>query len=1017
MPQLLHDFAVPGAALAIIDNGEIVLQKGYGFADVENEVQVTTKTGFNIGSISKCFAAWGIMKLVEEGKLDLDAPAEQYLSRWQFPESDFDSKEVTIRRMLSHTAGLSLHGYPGWSPDDELPTIEESLNGKNNGAPRVEIIMEPGTQYKYSGGGYTVMQLIIEEVTGQKFEDYMQAEILEPLGMTSSSFKIDDKIMAASASSYDKFAEPTDFELFTAQAAAGFHTTIEDFTRFALANLYGHENFGQHNPVLPGETLQQMMQASPQAEGRYGYGMGYFAESLPEKAIAMAGHRGANTGWHAIFTVNPETNDGFVMITNGGSGHQVYSPILYDWTLWQTGVTLEDWHNAKPPVSKRLKAHIDRNGLDGMAALYAELKENQAEAQQSTDTCCFMELDFAESQLNDLGYYYMSKDDLEKALAVFKLNVEAFPNAANVYDSYGEALLKQGSREEAIANYQRSVELDPFNEGGIKVLNDLGVATRYSVPFAPEQATGAPNTFVAGDLPTAWSTLEEDTGEEWLKLTYDQAVEVGQIRVHETCTPGAITRITAETNDGEVVIWSGDSVAAEAPYWRELIPTVTAQTDNITIHLDTTIQKGWNEIDAVELVGTDGSRQWAVKAEASTYFGQNNPGPLQLGRQGPGVSALQTALNSTMDPSPGLAVDGMFGPATDAAVKQLQQQAEIEVDGIAGRETVAALAALGADVDPYFVESMGELSNTGPRVITRNVLQDSDGLFWLATWHGVMSYDPSAALRPGSNTFTNLTNKDNLRRFRAFSLLEDHEENIWVGTVGAGVYRYNPSGSGTWTNFTTEDGLVGDSIVTMMQDSDNNIWIGAEGVTKYDPGSNTFNSFNEDDGFTSSDVNSISQAPDGTIWFGTRGALFQYDGETFVNFSEQHGLNFPGYVPTVIDRQGHLWFGGENGVYHYDGETLQHLFPHASYSLFEDSRGNIWFSGGALKGQDAPESGTVILNRFDPASGLENILDAREQFEIENGAIFGITEDQDGHIWFGTGRGIGRIDGDTVQYY
>ena len=174
IPQLLEEFLVPGAAIAIIDDGKIILEKGYGYADIENKVKVDTRTGFNIGSISKTIAAWGVMKLVEEGKLDLDAPAEKYLTRWHLPESGFDSDGVTIRRMLSHTAGLSLHGYPGWWPSDRLSTIEESLDGRNNGPGRVEIIMEPGTQYRYSGGGFTIMQLIVEEVTGEKFEDYMQ---------------------------------------------------------------------------------------------------------------------------------------------------------------------------------------------------------------------------------------------------------------------------------------------------------------------------------------------------------------------------------------------------------------------------------------------------------------------------------------------------------------------------------------------------------------------------------------------------------------------------------------------------------------------------------------------------------------------------------------------------------------------------------------------------------------------------------------------------------------------------
>lgn len=178
IPILLQKFMVPGAAIAIIEDGELVLQKAYGFADVGKGEKVTTQTGFNIDSISKTIAAWGVMKLVEEGKIDLDAPAENYITRWKLPESDFDSKKVTVRRLLSHTAGLSLHGYPGWTANDRLSTIEESLDGRNNGPGRVEMIIKPGTKWKYSGGGYTILQLIVEEVTGQKFEDYMQTQVL-----------------------------------------------------------------------------------------------------------------------------------------------------------------------------------------------------------------------------------------------------------------------------------------------------------------------------------------------------------------------------------------------------------------------------------------------------------------------------------------------------------------------------------------------------------------------------------------------------------------------------------------------------------------------------------------------------------------------------------------------------------------------------------------------------------------------------------------------------------------------
>ena len=505
IPQLLADFAVPGTAIAIIDDGEVILQQGYGFADLAKEIKVTPKTGFNIGSVSKTVAAWGIMKLVEEGKLDLDAPAESYLTRWQLPESEFSADEVTFRRLLSHTAGLSLHGYPGWSPSDTLPTIEESLNGKNNGPGRVEIIMEPGSQYKYSGGGYTMMQLIIEEVTGQRFEEYIQAQILDPLGMTSSSYKIDNKIMAASASEYDKFGDPIGFELFTAQAAAGFHTTIEDFTRFAFANLHRIEDFKKYNPVLPAAQIEQMMVPVPQATGRYGYGLGYMIESIPGTSVLLGGHRGANSGWHAIFNVNPETNDGFIMLTNGGSGHHVYSAIFYDWVLWKLGVKLEDWHNAKPSIANKLKAIVDSKGIDDLSGIYTELKNSHLE-----------KYDFSESQLNLFGYHYLGKKEYEKAIAVFKLNVDEFPKSFNVYDSYGEALLANGDRDAAIDNYRKSIKLNPANENGIKVLNDLGISTDdLMVSVSKEQLELLAGEYIM-TYSAGWSLVFEIESEEFI---------------------------------------------------------------------------------------------------------------------------------------------------------------------------------------------------------------------------------------------------------------------------------------------------------------------------------------------------------------------------------------------------------------------------------------------------------------------------------------------------------------------
>ena len=464
IPQLLEDFIVPGAAIAIFENGEIVLQKGYGYADIKNKIKVTSQTGFNIGSISKTFAAWGVMKLVEEGKLDLDAPAETYLTRWHLPESEFDAEGVTIRRMLSHTAGLSLHGYPGWSPSDKLPTIEESLNGKNNGPGRVELVMEPGTRYQYSGGGYTIMQLIIEEVTGQKFEDYMQAEVLDPLGMKNSSYAIDKKILKKSALEYGPYGDNIDFELFTAQAAAGMHTTLEDFVHMAYASMYRNEDRKEYKAVLSPSSIEQMMQAVPEATGFFGYGMGYQVDDV--HGLGLGGHGGNNTGWHALFRVNPETNDGFIVLTNGGGGNTLTYQVYCDWTTWKTGEPLGDWCAAKTPIANTLKLEIDKNGIEGISEFYLKLRDDHPD-----------DYNFEESQLNNLGYYYLGNGDVENALAVFKTNIEGFPDGFNTYDSYGEALLASGKKEEGIENYKKSIRLNPANKHGIQVLNDLGVST------------------------------------------------------------------------------------------------------------------------------------------------------------------------------------------------------------------------------------------------------------------------------------------------------------------------------------------------------------------------------------------------------------------------------------------------------------------------------------------------------------------------------------------------------------
>jgi len=312
---------VPGVGLALVRAGRLAWTLGCGWADVATEREVTADTVFNIGSISKTVAAWGLMELVEEGRLALDAPVAT--KRWQLPASEFDVAGVTLRRLLSHTAGLSLHGYPGFWPPKALPTLEASLGGDTNGAGDVRLEAAPGTRWKYSGGGYTLAQLLLEETSGTSFAEYMRAKVLEPLGMKSSAYGWPADILAASATPYDSGGEPLPRggPLFPELAAAGFQTTPADLGRFAEASLARAQA-----PVLEPATLALMQSPAPASPE---YGLGY--EVQRQRGVLLVGHGGANEGWMARLSLAPESGDGIVILTNGSNGQAVIRVLERAW--------------------------------------------------------------------------------------------------------------------------------------------------------------------------------------------------------------------------------------------------------------------------------------------------------------------------------------------------------------------------------------------------------------------------------------------------------------------------------------------------------------------------------------------------------------------------------------------------------------------------------------------------------------------------------------------------------------
>jgi CubicO group peptidase (beta-lactamase class C family) len=318
LPQLLEEYQVPGAALALVRDGEVAWSRGYGLADKEQNVPVTDDTVFQAASISKALTSWGVMRLVENGQLELDAPIEQYLTRWHLPPSSYDASGVTIRRLLSHSAGLSVESYYGLSPELALPSLEESLSGIG-GSPKVEIVMEPGTQYGYSNGGYVLLQLIVEEVTGETFSAFMQREVLDPLGMVHSSFEWRADLRPATALGYSQSGSPFPNFLFTEQAASGLYSTAADLARFVAAEMPGPDGEPAGRGVLAPETLALMFKLAITNGIMAGEGLGQTVATLPDGSKVIE-HGGDLRGWKARITANPQWGVGIVILTNSDNG-------------------------------------------------------------------------------------------------------------------------------------------------------------------------------------------------------------------------------------------------------------------------------------------------------------------------------------------------------------------------------------------------------------------------------------------------------------------------------------------------------------------------------------------------------------------------------------------------------------------------------------------------------------------------------------------------------------------------
>ena len=314
VPGALASHRVPGAAVAVVRDGDVVWSQGYGVTASGGEA-VTASTVFQVGSISKTVAAATLLSLADDDVLGLDVPVWPLLHSWQLPSDWPDADGVTMRRLLSHTAGISQPGYLGLDPGPPFPTAAESLNGATTG--KAVTQKQPSGSYAYSGGGYTLAQLVAEDATGEPFAELAGGYVFTPIGMDSTGYACTQNSSAgpAWAAGHNGRGEPTVHYRYPELAAAGLCATADDLGRFAAW-------LGSDDP-----RAGLMRTPVDGTNGKYGLGV----ELYEHDGTTTAGHPGVNRGFHAQLLVNTVDDVAIVVLTNGDNGGAVIEAVLRAW--------------------------------------------------------------------------------------------------------------------------------------------------------------------------------------------------------------------------------------------------------------------------------------------------------------------------------------------------------------------------------------------------------------------------------------------------------------------------------------------------------------------------------------------------------------------------------------------------------------------------------------------------------------------------------------------------------------
>ncbi|OXB06667.1 serine hydrolase [Flavobacterium plurextorum] len=436
-----------GSAL-VAENGKVIFKKGFGSANMEWNIPNQTDTKFRLGSISKQFTALLIVKLAEEGKIKLDVPITTYLP--DYPKANGD--KITIHQLLTHTSGIPNYtSLPNFFKDKSRnPYTPEEFVKTFSSLP---LDFTPGEKFNYSNSGYFLLGYIIEKISGKTYEQYLQEIIFTPLKMVNSGYDHSDIILKNRAAGYERqgkaIRNAAYLDMSLPYAAGSLYSTVEDLFLWDQA-LYT-------NKLLTEKSMESLFKPYIKAwNGFYGYGWSTYEVPNGENSkLNVVEHGGGINGFNTIISRIPADKNLVVLLNNTGGTvlgemNTAIRAILYN----------RSFNQPKKSLALDLLDIYNEKGAANGTENYKKLKNDPSYTVKEED-------------MNRVGYQLLQTGKKKEAIEVFKINTEVFPKSGNAYDSLGEAYLADGDKKAAIANYKKSVELDPTNENGKKVLADL----------------------------------------------------------------------------------------------------------------------------------------------------------------------------------------------------------------------------------------------------------------------------------------------------------------------------------------------------------------------------------------------------------------------------------------------------------------------------------------------------------------------------------------------------------------